>query len=61
MMLDLGLLDAPGIDVLREIRRAGDRFDPQLPLVVLSGRSSETDGLCGFKAGADDFLSMPTA
>jgi DNA-binding response OmpR family regulator len=59
MVLDLGLPDAPGIDVLREIRAAGDRFDPDLPVVVLSGRTSEADRLRGFEAGADDFLSKP--
>ncbi|HEU4980054.1 MAG TPA: response regulator transcription factor [Solirubrobacterales bacterium] len=59
MVLDLGLPDASGIDVLREIRRAEDRFDPDLPVVVLSGRSSEADRLRGFEAGADDFVSKP--
>ncbi len=59
MLLDLGLPDAPGIDVLREIRAAGERFDPELPVLVLSGRSSEADRLRGFEAGADDYLSKP--
>src|SRR3954467_11723259 len=56
MLLDLGLPDAPGIDVLREIRGAGERFDPELPVLVLSGRNSEADRLRGFEAGADDYL-----
>lgn len=59
MLLDLGLPDAPGIDVLREIRSSGDRFDPDLPVLVLSGRSSESDRLRGFEAGADDYLQKP--
>jgi DNA-binding response OmpR family regulator len=59
MVLDLGLPDAPGIDVLREIRGAGERFDPELPVVVLSGRTSEADRLRGFEAGADDYLPKP--
>jgi DNA-binding response OmpR family regulator len=59
MVLDLGLPDAPGIDVLREIRAAGERFDPELPVLVLSGRSSEADRLRGFEAGADDYLTKP--
>ena len=62
MVLDLGLPDAAGIDVLREIRR-GDgptaRFDPDLPVLVLSGRTSEADRLRGFEAGADDYLLKP--
>src|SRR6266576_3174318 len=59
MLLDLELPDAQGIDVLREIRAAGERFDPDLPVLVLSGRSSEADRLRGFEAGADDYLSKP--
>ena len=59
MLLDLALPDAPGIDVLREIRSAGDRFDPELPVLVLSGRTSEADRLRGFEAGADDFVPKP--
>ena len=59
MVLDLGLPDAPGIDVLREIRGAGERFDPDLPVLVLSGRTSEADRLRGFEAGADDYLPKP--
>jgi DNA-binding response OmpR family regulator len=59
MLLDLGLPDAQGIDVLREIRSSGDRFDPELPVLVLSGRTSEADRLRGFEAGADDYLVKP--
>jgi DNA-binding response OmpR family regulator len=59
MLLDLGLPDAHGIDVLREIRRSGDRFDPELPVLVLSGRAGQADRLRGFDAGADDYLSKP--
>src|SRR4051794_30101641 len=59
MLLDLGLPDASGIDVLREIRGSGERFDPELPVLVLSGRTSEADRLRGFEAGADDYLVKP--
>ena len=59
MLLDLGLPDASGIDVLREIRAAGERFDPELPVLVISGRTSEADRLRGFEAGADDYLRKP--
>ncbi|HEY7267727.1 MAG TPA: response regulator transcription factor, partial [Solirubrobacterales bacterium] len=46
-------------DVLREIRGAGERFDPELPVLVLSGRTSDADRLRGFEAGADDYLAKP--
>jgi DNA-binding response OmpR family regulator len=62
MVLDLILPDAPGLDVLREIRGsdgATSRYDPRLPVVVVSGRSSEHDRVRGFDAGADDYLVKP--
>jgi DNA-binding response OmpR family regulator len=62
MVLDLGLPDAGGIDVLRRIRAADgatERYDPELPVIVLTGRTSEADRLRGFEAGADDYLVKP--
>src|SRR3954454_7939198 len=59
MVLDLGLPDASGIDVLRGIRSAGGGFDPELPVLVLSGRGSEADRLRAFEAGADDYVLKP--
>jgi len=59
MLLDLGLPDAKGIDVLRQIRSSRERFDPDLPVLILSGRGSESDRLRGFEAGADDYLQKP--
>ena len=62
MVLDLQLPDAPGLDVLREIRSADGvaaRFDPELPVVVLSGRGSPEDRVRGLEAGADDYLVKP--
>src|SRR5215207_1399766 len=46
MILDLALPDASGLDVLREIRDAdgvASRFDPLLPVIVLTGRGAEAD------------------
>jgi DNA-binding response OmpR family regulator len=62
MVLDLALPDAPGIDVLRQIRSAegaADRFDPELPVIVLSGRGSDADRVRGLESGADDYLIKP--
>jgi DNA-binding response OmpR family regulator len=62
LLLDLSLPDASGLDVLREIRRADgvqSRFDPELPVIVLSGRGAQADHLRGFAAGADDYLTKP--
>ena len=62
MLLDLSLPDASGLDVLREIREADgieSRFDPQLPVIVLTGRGAQTDRIRGLTAGADDYLTKP--
>lgn len=62
MLLDLNLPDAPGLDVLREIRSAegpAPVFDPALPIVVLSGRASEGERVRGLNEGADDYLIKP--
>jgi DNA-binding response OmpR family regulator len=62
LVLDLILPDAPGLDVLREIRAsegATGRYDPHLPVIVLSGRGSEADRVRGLVEGADDYVVKP--
>jgi DNA-binding response OmpR family regulator len=62
LLLDLTLPDASGLDVLREIREADgidNRFDPRLPVIVLSGRSGDTDRVRGLDSGADDYVVKP--
>lgn len=62
LLLDLSLPDASGLDVLREIRAAdgvGSRFDPGLPVIVLTGHGSNDDRVRGLESGADDFLVKP--
>jgi DNA-binding response OmpR family regulator len=63
LLLDLMLPDAPGIDVLRQIRAAdgaSDRFDPELPVMIDSGRGTDADRVRGLREGADDFVLKPT-
>jgi DNA-binding response OmpR family regulator len=45
----------PGIDVVRQLRRRGDR----LPVLMLSGKSEPPDRVAGLDAGADDYLVKP--
>jgi DNA-binding response OmpR family regulator len=62
MLLDLTLPDAGGLDVLREIRESdgvASRFDPKLPVIVLTGRGGEDDRVRGLDFGADDYLVKP--
>lgn len=64
LLLDLRLPDAPGLDVLHEIRAsqgATGRYDPALPVIVVSGRVTEADRVRGFAEGADDYVTKPTA
>jgi DNA-binding response OmpR family regulator len=61
-ILDLGLPDGDGLELLREVREAdriAGRVDPDLPLLVLSGRTTELDRLRGFARGADDYVIKP--
>jgi len=64
LLLDLGLPDASGLDVLREIRepdRSVGRFDPRMGVIVLSGRGTERDRVRGLEQGADDYVVKPYA
>jgi len=58
-IIDLGLPDRDGLELLRDVREADrlvSKLDPQLPLIVLSGRAGELDRVRGFERGADDYL-----
>jgi DNA-binding response OmpR family regulator len=62
LLLDLSLPDASGLDVLRQIRHADgveSRFDPRLPVIILSGRGADVDRVRGLEAGADDYVTKP--
>ena len=61
-IIDLSLPDGDGLDLLQSVRetdRAAGHIDPDLPILVLSGRVSELDRLRGFDRGADDYLLKP--
>src|SRR3712207_2004629 len=50
-IVDVGLPDGSGLDLVRNVRAAdgvASRIDPQTPVVVLSGRRTELDRLRGF-------------
>jgi len=61
-IIDLGLPDRDGLDLLREVR-AGDetvsRLDPRVPVILLTGRAGELDRVRGFERGCDDYLVKP--
>lgn len=55
VILDLGLPDINGLDVLRALRGRGDAT----PVVVLSSRGDETGKVQAFDLGADDYVTKP--
>lgn len=60
VVLDLSLPGLGGLDILRRLRTAEDREGRRhLPIIVLSGRDSETDRIVGLDLGADDYLVKP--
>jgi len=62
LLVDLGLPDASGFELLRRVRASdgiGTRLDPDTPLMVVSGRASELDRVRGFDRGADDYVCKP--
>lgn len=54
VLLDLGLPDMDGVAVIRKIRTWS-----QLPIIVISARSEDTDKIDALDAGADDYLTKP--
>ncbi|RCV49234.1 response regulator transcription factor [Marinitenerispora sediminis] len=54
ILLDLGLPDADGLDVLRKLRRV-----TEVPVLILTARSDERSVVRGLRWGADDYLVKP--
>jgi DNA-binding response OmpR family regulator len=55
VILDLGLPKRDGLNVLRDIRRAGEG----VPVIILTARDAVADRVQGLDAGADDYLTKP--
>ncbi len=54
VLVDLGLPDGDGIDVIKRLREWS-----QVPVIILSARGAENDKVNGLDAGADDYLTKP--
>lgn len=54
LIVDLGLPDGDGIDVIRDVRGWSN-----VPIIVLSARTNEADKIAALDAGADDYLTKP--
>jgi len=57
LILDVALPDGTGLDLCRELRRAGRRF----PILLLTAHGEVSQRVAGLNAGADDFLPKPFA
>ena len=57
VVLDLMLEGMQGLDALRHMRSSGDSKD--IPVIIVSAKSSETDRITGLETGADDYLPKP--
>ncbi len=54
IILDIGLPDLDGLEVLKRIRTKSD-----VPIIMLTARAEEVDELLGFGLGADDYITKP--
>ena len=54
MILDLGLPDIDGMEVIRDVRAWS-----QMPIIILSARGQESEKVDALEAGADDYLTKP--
>lgn len=54
IVLDLGLPDRDGLDVIRDVRRTAST-----PIIVLTARGDEADRIVGLELGADDYVVKP--
>lgn len=57
ILLDIMLPGLSGLDVCRELR-SGDRTR-DIPIIIISAKSEETDQIVGFSLGADDYVTKP--
>lgn len=55
IVLDLGLPKRPGLEVLQNWRKAGNKA----PVIILTARDAWHEKVDGFKAGADDYMAKP--
>ena len=55
LILDLGLPGKDGLEVLSDLRAAGN----QLPVIILTARDDTGDRVAGLEAGADDYIGKP--
>lgn len=56
ILLDLGLPDIDGVEIIREIRKVSE-----IPIIIVSAREQESDKITALDAGANDYVTKPFA
>jgi len=61
VLLDLGLVDGDGAELLLRLRQTpvGGLPDPQTPVLIMTARDQVSDRISGLNLGADDYLTKP--
>jgi len=57
ILLDLGLPDMDGLEVCRRLKE--NALTSDIPVIMLTGRSSSADKIAGLELGADDYVAKP--
>src|SRR5215831_13245206 len=57
IVLDLMLPDLPGVEICRALRTRAETAN--IPIIMLTARSTEVDRVLGFESGADDYVTKP--
>lgn len=55
LILDIMLPSVDGMTICREVRK----FDPQIPIIMLTAKDTESDEVIGLELGADDYVTKP--
>jgi len=62
ILLDLGLPQKSGIEVLRQLRATGNTIpNNNVPVIIITARDAVSDRVAGLDNGADDYLIKPFA
>jgi two-component system phosphate regulon response regulator PhoB len=57
ILMDWMLPDATGIELIRNLKR--DKFTSNIPVIMLTAKTTEEDKITGLNSGADDYVSKP--
>lgn len=59
VVLDLMLPHVDGLEIMRRLQNGGEGGSGEVPVIMLTARSQETDRIYGLELGADDYVTKP--